>query len=90
MVGGWLLGQTKAADPFFISVCNIILVASYPGPYFGNVVSFPLSAVLATYGFNGGWPSVFYVFGEHSSASYRNMSKAPWSWIVTSHILCIV
>ena len=33
------------------------------GMYFGNLVSFPLSALLCEYGFDGGWPSVFYVFG---------------------------
>ena len=34
------------------------------GGYFGNVVAFPLSGVLCQCGFAGGWPSVFYLFGE--------------------------
>ena len=34
------------------------------GSYIGNVVSFPLSGVLCQCGFAGGWPSVFYLFGE--------------------------
>jgi MFS family permease len=27
------------------------------------VISYPLSGLLAEYGFSGGWPSIFYVFG---------------------------
>ena len=27
------------------------------------MISFPLSAVLCVYGFDSGWPSVFYIFG---------------------------
>ena len=34
------------------------------GGYFGNVVAFPLSGLLCQCGFAGGWPSVFYLFGE--------------------------
>ncbi|PSN56168.1 putative inorganic phosphate cotransporter [Blattella germanica] len=35
----------------------------YAGAQFGTVVSYPLSGLLAEYGFSGGWPSIFYVFG---------------------------
>ncbi|CAH1785719.1 unnamed protein product [Owenia fusiformis] len=34
----------------------------YAGAFLGNVVAFPLSGVLCEYGFDGGWPSVFYFF----------------------------
>lgn len=33
------------------------------GAQFGTVVSMPLSGLLSEYGFDGGWPSIFYVFG---------------------------
>ena len=36
---------------------------SLVGPHIGSIISFPLSALLCRYGFDGGWPSVFYVFG---------------------------
>ena len=46
------------------SVCNDIGISvCTAGQYVGSIVSLPLSAVLCKYGFDGGWPSVFYVFG---------------------------
>lgn len=37
--------------------------AIYAGAQFGTIISMPLSGLLAEYGFDGGWPSIFYVFG---------------------------
>lgn len=39
---------------------------TYAGPHIGTVLSFPISALLIEYGFDGGWPSVFYVFGKYT------------------------
>ncbi|XP_017886240.1 putative inorganic phosphate cotransporter isoform X2 [Ceratina calcarata] len=35
----------------------------YAGAQFGTVISMPLSGILSEHGFDGGWPSIFYVFG---------------------------
>lgn len=37
--------------------------AVYSGAQFGTVISMPMSGLLAEYGFDGGWPSIFYIFG---------------------------
>ncbi|KAH8339364.1 hypothetical protein KR074_006208 [Drosophila pseudoananassae] len=39
----------------------------YAGAQFGTIISMPLSGLLAEHGFDGGWPSIFYVFGAVST-----------------------
>ena len=34
------------------------------GSWVGNIVAFPLASYLCVNGFNGGWPSIFYIFGS--------------------------
>jgi hypothetical protein len=35
----------------------------FTGAQFGTVITLPLSGLLCQHGFDGGWPTVFYVFG---------------------------
>lgn len=36
----------------------------YSGMHLGTFAAMPISGLLCQYGFAGGWPSVFYVFGK--------------------------
>ncbi|KAL8574081.1 hypothetical protein ACOMHN_061543 [Nucella lapillus] len=37
----------------------------YAGSQIGNVLTFPLAGMLCEYGFDGGWPSIFYLLGGY-------------------------
>lgn len=68
------------------------------GAPMGNVVAFPISGVLCSYGFDGGWPSIFYVFGifgllwfiawmllvSDSPGQHRHISDAEREYITSS------
>ncbi|CAL1531202.1 unnamed protein product [Lymnaea stagnalis] len=51
---------------------------SYAGGQFGNALIFPIAGYLCAYGFDGGWPSVFYVIG---SAGF--IWCVFWVWLVS-------
>ena len=40
----------------------------------GNILAIPITGMLAKYGFDGGWPSVFYCFGKYCSISQSAVS----------------
>ena len=54
-----------------LSSGHFIRLGFYPftisGAQIGNVMTFPLAGLLCEYGFDGGWPSIFYILGESST-----------------------
>lgn len=40
-----------------------MLGSSTSGAWVGNIIALPLGGFLCVYGFDGGWPSIFYIFG---------------------------
>ena len=51
---------------FYSHVINCILGLSG-----GMLVAMPISGFLSVYGFSGGWPSVFYFFGEFLLSDFQ-------------------
>ncbi|PFX21136.1 Vesicular glutamate transporter 1 [Stylophora pistillata] len=74
-------------------VMALIGVRIFQGCPFGNIVAIPLTGVLSKYGFDGGWPSVFYcieteknfietsISGSDDKAEFESL---PWSDILKS------
>ena len=64
----WLPLPTQVSTMILIirGEVQVILMTClvYVGQFVGSVISFPLTALLCVYGFDGGWPSVFYIFGR--------------------------
>lgn len=54
MVWKRIVGSNKANNLFFLIL----------GSPVGNIIAIPVTGLLSKYGFDGGWPSVFYFFGE--------------------------
>lgn len=61
--------QLRKVEMFFIFPIYLLhdcttTSCAFPGSTVGTIISFPLSGVLCQYGFDGGWPSIFYIFGN--------------------------
>uniref|UniRef100_A0A7I4YF61 Sialin n=1 Tax=Haemonchus contortus TaxID=6289 RepID=A0A7I4YF61_HAECO len=81
---GFLQGATFPAMHTMWSVwgppleLSVLTGVSYAGAQIGNVFVLPLSGFLCQYGFDGGWPSIFYTLGIIGV-----IWSALWTYIVT-------
>ncbi|XP_055959203.1 sialin [Patella vulgata] len=55
--------QTVLAHWTIPAEVSILCSFAMAGAQAGNVITFPIAGLLCQYGFNGGWPSIFYVLG---------------------------
>ncbi|KAL1418200.1 hypothetical protein MTO96_026087 [Rhipicephalus appendiculatus] len=81
---------------------SFLLAISTLGSVLGTTVTLPVSAVLCQYGFDGGWPSVFYITGllgcvwrkkyiiESRDATFAVRKSVPWGHILTSRAVWMI
>lgn len=43
---------------------SMLVGTASAGSWAGNIIALPLSGYLCVNGFDGGWPSIFYIFGS--------------------------
>ncbi|EFP09207.1 hypothetical protein CRE_25315 [Caenorhabditis remanei] len=101
---GFLQGATFPAMHTMWSVwgppleLSVLTGVTYAGAQIGNVIVLPLSGFLCQYGFDGGWPSIFYILGvfgviwcavwwyisSDKPATHPRISKEEKQYIITS------
>ena len=67
---------------------NHLICFPFTGAPFGNVIALPVSGLLCDYGFAGGWPSIFYVFGKKRFINrFAYNVREKWTYFKDSYFI---